>query len=90
MGKPLTTMPHFLKRMETSEGFLNFYFNLINTSAEPYYHVSVVGKDQKVHVFSFQKKKGKWKLIKPKSCPQWFIPLEKECLKAITAHNETH
>ena len=79
-------MPHFTKRIHSSLGDYNYYFNRIYTATGMRYHVSVIDKDKKVHMCLMEKKEGIWQLLDPEKCEELFILVEQELQKAIIQH----
>jgi hypothetical protein len=80
------TMSHFVKRMETQQGFLNFYFNRIYTADGPRYHVSVIDRHRKSHIFHMVELRDEYYLLNKKSCPHWIATMESKFEEAILQH----
>jgi hypothetical protein len=81
-------MHSFSKRLDTHKGFLSFYFNGLTTEVGVRYHVSVVGKGNKVYIASMEKKADQWVLVNPAACPHWMVILEKTFERVIIEHTE--
>lgn len=69
-------MPHFVSRLHTHQGHLNFYFNLIYTAEGERYYVSTVTRDGKTLTFYTLNEQGNWKLVDPTTCPGWIVEME--------------
>ena len=70
-------MSHFMKRLNTSLGALNFYFNRIYTAEGMCYHVSVLF-DGKVTSFNMHELDGDWKFVDEANCPTWIHSIQNE------------
>ena len=76
-------MTRFTRRLDTQQGLLSFYFNEIFTAAAVRYHVSVVGRDNKVYMTNMEKKGEQWVMVSPETCPHWIAVLEKTFARLI-------
>jgi len=81
----LTCMPHFTKRIETTEGSSVFYFNRIYTVNGTRYHVSV-RNNSGIHYFMMEDRNGSWVISNTSTLPNWIMEREKELEKAIIEH----
>jgi hypothetical protein len=79
-------MPHFTKRLEIANDYVNFYFNLIYTAEGLRYHVSFVGKDRHLYAFNMKDSGEEWVLVDPANCPNMIIELEPTLSKLIAEH----
>ena len=76
-------MPHYTKRFETEQGDLDFHFNLIPTAAGDRYHVTVVDREGRLHVFAMKCSDGEWEIIENDETPQWIFKLRQKLSNAI-------
>ena len=67
---------HYNKEIETSQGIHNFYINRIETAQGMMFHISVVGKDNKVCMFLMEKHLNRWYIKSPVNCPEWIVVIE--------------
>jgi hypothetical protein len=79
-------MPHFTKAIETGHGLMNFYFNRIITAVGTRYHVSAMGRNNKVLIFHMEEIEGKWYVVKTDDTPYWLISIEKKLSDLIRQH----
>jgi hypothetical protein len=79
-------MPHFKSSIRTPDGFLNFYFNYIETAAGPRYHLSTVVRNGKAIIFHMEEESGKWMVLRNGDMPAWVIDIEKQLSQKITEH----
>jgi len=75
--------PYFTKRIQTQNGFVNFYFNRIYTVEGIRYHVSCFDKSSKVYMFNMAEIAGQWLLSHQSKVPQWIKKLGAELETAI-------
>jgi len=83
-------MPHYNKRLETEQGYLNFYLNLIPTAGGDRYHVTVVDRAHKLHSFAMKNGTGVWQIMDNGELPAWILKMEDEIKKAIAEHQDSH
>jgi hypothetical protein len=76
-------MQHFTRRIQTREGFFNFYFNRIYTVAGLRYHISLVDNEKKVISFLMEKKESTWHLVNPYNCLEWILSFEEQLSSII-------
>jgi hypothetical protein len=79
-------MHSFSQRLDTQQGFLSFYFNELTTSPCVRYHISVVGKGNKLYTVNMEKEADHWVLVNPINCPDWIVALEKTLDRVIQDH----
>ena len=82
-------MPHFVNRIQTGKGTLNFYFNRIYTVDGTKYHVSVVNGALS-HYFIMQDGGERWDFSDITILPQWLIELRTKLETAINNHLQEH
>lgn len=76
-------MKNFVKRLNSGNGVLSFYFNRIQTAHEDRYHVNVVAKDRKLYAFKLKEGNAGWVIENPANCPHWILRMEKSLSNAI-------
>lgn len=81
-------MQHFVSRLNTHQGYLNFYFNLIYTADDERYHVSTVTRERKTLIFHLVKDRLRWKLAEPETYPNWIVVMEQEFSDEIRKHKK--
>jgi hypothetical protein len=69
-------MPSFTKRIPTSAGTLQFYFNRIYTVNGVRFHVSAVDRKNKSHPFLMQEENDAWHIVEDPNIPQWIKDIE--------------
>ncbi len=71
-------MQHFSKRLKSSGGSFNFYFNALADASEVRYHVSFVDKENKARAFIMYKLRNHWLMQDRAQCPDWIQELERQ------------
>jgi hypothetical protein len=79
-------MSHFLKRIETSQGYLNFYINSIYTPDGVRFHISVIDKTGKANTFYAYSKDDRWLILEIEKQPNWIQEVAIKLEKAIFKH----
>jgi hypothetical protein len=80
-------MPHFTSSIRTAHGFLNFYFNRIQTSVGSCYHLSTIGRNGKAVIFYMEEDSGRWRVVRSDAMPEWVIEAEEKLSQKITEHS---
>lgn len=75
--------PYFTKRIQTHNGFINFYFNRVYTAEGIRYHISCLDPRRKAHAFNMVEMLGQWIVSYNSKCPVWIKGLEDELEQAI-------
>ena len=79
-------MRHFASRLQVDKTYLNFYFNGIFTADGIRYHVSVIDKDRKTHIFHLVRNEKRWTLAGGENCPDWIVKMEGTLNDEIQKH----
>jgi len=74
---------HFTRLLETSYGYIPFYFNKIHTAAGMQYHISCMGPNRKVYALQMAEILGRWYVAPVSKCPMWIKILETDFEQAI-------
>jgi hypothetical protein len=79
-------MPHFKSSIRTPDGFLNFYFNRIQTGVRDRYVLSTVRRNGTAIIFHMEEECGKWMVLRNDDMPAWVIDIEEQLSQKITEH----
>lgn len=74
---------HFTRLLETSYGYIKFFFNKIHTAQGVQYHISCMGPNRKVYTLQMAEILRHWHLTPVSKCPLWIKILEQEFEEAI-------
>lgn len=80
-------IPHFTKRIEVGNEYVNFYFDRIYTIEGTRVYVSFIDKESRnVVMFIMLKYEERWSIIDPQNHPDWLIELEPKLSEIISVH----
>jgi hypothetical protein len=80
-------IPHFTKRMEVGNGYVNIYFNRVYTVEGMHFHVSLIEREtRKLIMFMMHENEGAWSIINPQIVPDWTRELELQLSEIIQRH----
>ena len=80
-------IPHFTKRIEVGNEYVNFYFDRIYTIEGTRVYVSLIDKESRnVIMFIMCENEGRWSIIDPQNYSDWLIELEPRLSEIISAH----
>jgi hypothetical protein len=79
-------MASFTTRIQTKDGAFQFYFNRIFTTNGVRYHISVMDRQNKSHVFYMELENGSWHLVDESRTPDWIVSVQSDLQLAIINH----
>jgi hypothetical protein len=79
-------MPHFKSSIPITNGYLNFYFNRIETAFGNRYHLSTRLRNGKAIIFHMEEDSSRWRVVRSGDTPDWLIDAEDRLSQKIIEH----
>jgi hypothetical protein len=76
-------MQNFTKRLKTSFGNPEFFFNRIYTVKGIRYYMSVTDQNRQSFFFNIEMENNEWRICNDPVLPDWILALEKDLEQAI-------
>ena len=79
-------MSHFVSRIESQHGYLNFYFNSQFKEESIHFHVSVIDRNSEAITFQMEElHQGVWIISNRIKAPYWILHLEQAFAREIVS-----